>query len=313
MEGKGTMNISRRDFLRLSLGLSIIPSLNNFLIKDSEAEPAIPNSPSVLVMVFDGADYRTIMTYPQLFPNLHSLYLTRLDCGGASCTKPGCVQLLTGLEYTQSKVYDNKLFQPVSLTKTPFYKLALDRPYYCQMLILSKFTHTGDILNRPWRQVGDWAKAGGMDYYRSPMTNPAFTLEQTNSYFIQACTQFTHPGLLICHWAEPDETGHDTGMDSSEYLEKLITLDALIPTAIDLVQPDVLIVTSDHGFDNPGAHGHGCAPNAFLASNLPLKEGCIRRDVGYTLHTLLGLSIHLPADPKGYQPWLHGKSIFVEN
>jgi predicted AlkP superfamily pyrophosphatase or phosphodiesterase len=116
---------------------------------------------------------------------------------------------------------------------------------------------------------------------------------------------------MFCHYCKPDETGHTHGMDSPEYLNDLTLLDAALGEAIDVMKPNYVIVCSDHGFDGPGETDHGNAPDAFIASNLPLEHNCVRRDVGYMVDRILG-PLPVPLDteqvPANEKP-LRGKDM----
>ncbi len=298
MKGQGG-GLTRRDLFKAAAGLGLAA----FIGRAAEARAAGPGeSPSILILGWDGADYRTVTNYAHLYPTLSALHLARLDCAGCTMTKPGWSELINGLDCDASGIFTNEKFRPLLLADILFYKLALAKPQYYGACIWSKRGNTGDQPGYPWHEMRGWALGGGLDYYKcAQFTN--LSLEATWLHLQRAVYMCTHPGLVFCHYSYPDTTGHRSGADSKEYLQKMVKLDGQLGWAMELMQPDVVFVVSDHGFDGPGTFDHRNAPDGFIASNLPLTANCVRRDFGFTLHQLLGLQTE--------QPPLRGKSILA--
>jgi hypothetical protein len=298
-------SLTRRDFFKLAVAagvsLTILPPG-----KRAQADTGTPPS-RVLWLSWDGADWRTVSAMAQAgeLPNLATLNIVRLDCGGCSVTKPGHVEAITGLDYWKTKVYTNTLFREVPAKWSAFWKIKNAYPTYWCGCIFSKGEHTGDAQGRPWRPLKDWALAGGMEYYYNFSVEDLadVTIEQTNARLAEALSLFTAPGLLYCHWAEPDCTGHLEGMDSEPYRACLRQLDDALGTAVAAITPDVVVVYSDHGFNGPGETGHAFAPNGFLAASTPLLANGVRRDVAYTMMNILGLPV------ASFSPRLCGKDL----
>jgi len=301
-------DLTRRDFFKLAVAagvtLAVSPQGGKALAEGTDTPT------SVLWLSWDGADLRTVeaMLASGDLPNLAALHVVRLECGGCSVTKPGHVEAITGLDYWKTKVYTNVNFKEVPVKWSAFWKIKNAYPGNWCGCIFSKPEHTGDRPGRPWNPLRNWALSGGLNYYYNFSADESLsggdaTIEQTNARLAEALAQFSAPGLMYCHWAEPDATGHTDGMDSPAYRDRLRQLDDALGTAAAAVNPDLVVVYSDHGFNGPGEYGHGFAPEGFLAASVPLASGGVRRDVAYTLMKMLGL----PAE--GFTPILCGKDL----
>lgn len=290
--------LSRRDFLKAGLfaGAAIV------LPQATRAS----SMPSILWMGWDGADYRTItnlLAAGQL-PNLGRLHTVRLDCAGCTQTKPGWVEIVNGLEYSQTGVYTNKRYKEVAREKTLFWRLKKSLPSYWCGCVLSKKNHTGDGPGEPWRPVRPWALAGGLDYYCSArQVGHNLSIAETNYCLGEMLSRLRAPGLIFCHYARPDRSGHESGMDSPEYQADILALDEALGWAMSAMQPEVVIVCSDHGFNHSGARAHTDAPDGFISSTLALRDEGVRRDVGYTVARILGLPL------ESWSPPLRGKDL----
>jgi hypothetical protein len=214
------------------------------------------------------------------------------------------VEAITGLDYWKTHVLTNNHFKEVPDSYSCFAKLRAANPEYWLGCIFSKDKHTGDEPGEPWRPLKEWAAQGGLNYYYNASANgKALNIAQTNQRLNAALAKMKRPAVLFCHWADPDITGHKFGMDSQEYCQSIIELDNTLGQAYAVMQPDVVLIYSDHGFDGAGQRGHNNAPHGLFASNLPINACGARRDVAYTLLRILRL------DPDGYHPRLNGKSL----
>jgi phosphopentomutase len=149
-----------------------------------------------------------------------------------------------------------------------------------------------------------WARSGGIEFYRNATdAEHPLSIVETNVLLSRALGSYRAPGLIFCHYARPDSTGHRKGMDSPEYLGALVSLDQSLGWARAATQPDIVIVCSDHGFNGPGTTVHDNAPDGFISSNLALVNNGVRRDVGYTVARMLGLPVET------LDPPLRGKDL----
>ena len=296
MEGN---SLTRRNFIKLAAFVG-----TSLKMPQKLAEAGTKSLPSILCISWDGADIRSIITllrYGEL-SNLANLYVERLECGGCSKTKPGHVEALTGLDYWTTKIYSNDEFREMPKRYSLFWKIKKAYPHYWCACIFSKGVHTGDGPGEPWANFGDWAKNGGIEYYanNSPIL---MSSDETNIHLTYAMHQFEYPGLIYCHYKQPDIAGHVKGMDSYLYKERLRELDNFLGWTLSYLNPDITILYSDHGFDNPGEHTHHHAPHGFVASNMPLIANGQRRDIAFTIMDLLSMPM------KTYETPLDGKSL----
>jgi hypothetical protein len=114
------------------------------------------------------------------------------------------------------------------------------------------------------------------------------------------------PGLLLVHFAGPDDAGHGRGGASDVYKQVVKGIDdrlAVLAAAMDLTRA-TLIVTSDHGTSDTGGHGgweDSVLKLPFVAVGKGVKAGsyaaATQADVAPTLAMLLGTSI--PAHSQG--------------
>jgi len=293
------VELTRRDFLKGAVAAALVGSLPR--------KAAASNPPSILWMSWDGADWRVIkaMLDAGQLPNLARLYCVRLEAAGCSLTKPGHNEVLTGLDDWKTKVFTNAKYKEVPKEWFLFWKVKQTFAGYWCGCILGKF-QMSDGYGQPCRQLGLWARAGGLDhYYNCKDKGNSLTLEETNTRFQVALSEFQHPGLLYCLWAEPDLSGHKACMESALYQSALSQLDASLGIALNSVSPDYIFIYSDHGFDDPGINHHKNAPNGFLASNIPMSPYGIRRDLAYTLHKILQMPV------EQCEPRLSGKDLRI--
>jgi hypothetical protein len=294
-------NLTRRNFIKLAAvagtSLTLIPKL-------AKSNTNVP--PTILCISWDGADIRSLIPLLRAgkLPNLAELTVVRLECGGCSKTKPGHVEALTGLDYWITQVYSNDKFKEVPKEYSLFWRIKETYPNYWCGCIFSKGVNTGDSQGEPWRPFGDWARHGGIEYYANHLV--PMSMEQTNTHLTRAISQFEYPGIIYCHYKQPDTSGHAEGMDSTPYRSKLRELDNALGWALHSLFPDFVIIYSDHGFDAPGKHTHDHAPHGFIAGNMSLAANGQRRDVARTIMGLLSLPV------KTYEVHPDGKSLLIE-
>lgn len=302
--------LTRRNFIKLAAvagtSLTLIPKLakSNTNVPPPTTPPTIP--PTILCISWDGADIRSLISRLNFgkLPNLNKLTVVRLECGGCSKTKPGHVEALTGLDYWTTNVYSNDKFEEVPKEYSLFWRIKETYPSYWCGCIFSKGVNTGDSQGEPWRPFGDWARNGGIEYYANDLV--PMSMKKTNTHLANAISQFQYPGIIYCHYKQPDTAGHAEGMDSILYKKKLRELDNALGWALSSLRPDFVIMYSDHGFDGPGMHTHDHAPHGFIASNMALAADGQRRDVAFTIMELLSLPVET------YEEHPDGKSLLIQ-
>ncbi len=117
------------------------------------------------------------------------------------------------------------------------------------------------------------------------------------------------PFFLFVHFGQVDRSGHQSGENSKEYNDALISHDFWTGKIIDKVRQLGLAdkthfyVTADHGF-NEDEKGHSFAPYVFLATNnRNVNRNGRRQDVAPTILEAFGLDI------RKLQPPLDGISL----
>jgi Type I phosphodiesterase / nucleotide pyrophosphatase len=104
--------------------------------------------------------------------------------------------------------------------------------------------------------------------------------------------------FLFAHFWEPDESGHDYGEGSSQYLQAMVANDQWLGRIMEALEQQGLAtstrvyLTTDHGFDR-GARTHGDAPHTFVVTNdtWPLRQDGDRKDITPTVLERLGVDI----------------------
>ncbi len=116
--------------------------------------------------------------------------------------------------------------------------------------------------------------------------------------------------FLFAEFEEPDEEGHRYHEDSPEYRDALLGLDAWLGrirerlAELKLDRQTLIYLTTDHGF-KPGGKGHRDQPRTFLVTNDPAVSRSIgdRRDTAATILDRFGI------DPSRANPPLNGRSL----
>lgn len=116
------------------------------------------------------------------------------------------------------------------------------------------------------------------------------------------------PFLYMFHFADPDHTGHEYGVKSTQYRDAIINCDQLTGEICNKLAPSnpIIMVTSDHGFGTP-EFGHHDNPNTFIASNFQLKRNACEADVAPTIYQILGIDI------TQFTPTLYGEPLALKS
>lgn len=279
-------------------------------------------APRVLVMSWDGADYRSTLQLISegRLPNIARLNLAPLIASPLTITKPGYAEALTGQPHYVTGIYSNDNYNSkITPEMTIFGKIRRLAPGTFIGVKFSKARHTGDSRKyqkgkgayqyKPWYHLKVWAKGQDNLTYLSPRVTTKYgdNLEETAADFkrILDDAEARPSYFLFCHWGDPDHTGHVYGMGSPEWDGTMEALDAELGKAVAQVRPDIIIVFSDHGFDDFAMFRHPRAPNAIIASNVPLQSHGLRWDLVPTIMDMLGF------DHTKEVPVLMGRSLVM--
>lgn len=214
---------------------------------------------------------------PNGLPNL--LELTRgrvypsITGNGASVTKPGWAQLLTGYNVGMLGILDNNKFRPIPEGWTIFEKIKnqFGADQIAALFLSGKDRHLGGDcsvgMGEPW-----CITKTKLDYYEDALG----TNEAVGQKAMQLLEQYQSKQLLaFFHFPEPDWSGHQFGENSPEYHQALLDVDQWLGRIMDklkslgIYENTAIYVISDHGFGE-NLNNHWSAPYTFWGSNDPI-------------------------------------------
>ncbi len=235
----------------------------------------------VIIVGWDGAAYKEVraMYDGGKLPNLAALgSLSKMYISGITSTKPSWAKIFTGLGAEETGVWSNTAFNPIPRGLTLFERLKTTKGAY-NIFIAGK-QHNLDIKNNEPYTNAVWAfdaySVKNQDMHKVYSTAKSFLTNYSVNYS-------TQPLLAFIHTGEPDYQGHSFGVESPEYANKIMQLDALLGSLqkklIRLgLNNTKIIVASDHGFNHlyvpfprPGKGSqnqhHRLAPYGIVTSN----------------------------------------------
>jgi predicted AlkP superfamily phosphohydrolase/phosphomutase len=289
----------------------------------------------LVIMGWDGAglnDLNQLLAQGKLpnlayFLNSGGGHLVPLEVIAKTLSMASWSQVFTGLTYDQTGVLGNSYFRGIVNTtyNDTLHIFGMDfwiRPIpYEQTIIqpIQKLGHEiGWFVSNPYLSTGTQTSALAniaLNANDSLLQNPIIngnnyinTLGQRAIAFIQS-----HSDFLVFLHVNPDDYGHLYGENSLRYAQEFIRADTLLGQILQEVASDTkVIVMADHGFD-PGARGHANAPDAWMATNLPVHELYYQqqdqrafgtmRDVAPTILAYYGINY------KTRVPQIRGKSL----
>jgi len=101
--------------------------------------------------------------------------------------------------------------------------------------------------------------------------------------------------FIVCHFNQPDRSGHKYGVDSDRYEKMILVCDRQLGKILDelalqeILDETAVYVLSDHGFGNPKPTSHPKAPNTFIISSEDGIGDMFMVDVGGLLLSHFGL------------------------
>ncbi|MHC4819713.1 MAG: alkaline phosphatase family protein [Planctomycetota bacterium] len=307
------------------------------LVGAVRAEEPAPESRNVILFGWDGAQ-REHVTQALIRGDLPTLQgiaksgaWVEIEIEGATDTKAGWAQILTGYKPEVTGVFSNRKYQPIPKGLTIFERLPKG---YATLAVIGKKGHVDADGPRKERLEGKVKRGrraadtkiieeNGVKYIVAP-GKPYFHTRKAMDLFENGLKHDEvvgrramellrehkeRPFFLFVHFAEVDSSGHRFGENSPEYRQALISNDywtgRILTTLkeLGLTQRTLIYVTADHGFDE-NLKGHRAAPHVFLATNdKRVCRGGRRQDVPATIYDALGL------DPKAFDPPLDGTSL----
>ncbi|MHC4644754.1 MAG: alkaline phosphatase family protein [Planctomycetota bacterium] len=313
--------------------------------KESDKEDRPRN---IILIGWDGAqrDHVNESLKRNELPNLKKLSeegtYVEIDIEGATDTKAGWAQILTGYYPTITGVYSNGRYQPIPKGLTVFERLEkhfgpvnivtlavigkkgnVDAGGPKKVKVKEQEDKGGAKRKQPRRAVGKIIEEEGVKYRLIPGKPYYYTKdnmdlfenglkldEKVGTRAIELLEKHKEQRFfLFIHFAEVDQKGHKHGENSQEYGEALASADLWTGRimeklkALGLYDKTLIYVTADHGFDE-GAKKHRNAPHVFLATNdkRVIRHG-LRQDITPTILERFGV------EPGNLEPPLDGLTL----
>ncbi|MFZ5784955.1 MAG: alkaline phosphatase family protein [Acidobacteriota bacterium] len=225
-------------------------------------------------------------------------------------TKPGWVEILTGLDARPLGIESNRSYRPVPEGFSLFERLErhLGEGAVTSLFIAGKGENLGgrcDVYpQEPW-----CITAGRVDFFRNNLGGNdavgAVALAR-----LEASRGAEHLVAFV-HFEDPDHTGHQSGENSAAYTSRLLDDDRWLGLLVDklhevrLLARTLVYVVTDHGFDE-GRKSHLNAPFGFVAGNDPgILRAADRKDITPTVLKRFGA----PLGAVGFVPAVEGRPL----
>lgn len=257
--------------------------------------PAASSAGNVILIGWDAAGLRHVQ--PMLnngeLPNLSAFlqsggHMVPLELIARTCTIPTWTEVFTGLTYDQTGVLGNNpngsnggqlstvttsgVLKPgfnFWIRVIPFNETiipAIQQQGYRIGWFVSKNYLGNKMKQTPLAFIGQNADAFLMKGPDTVGDNYLPQLEDATESFATSNSQF-----FIFEHLDPDYYGHTFGDQSARYEQEIVRCDTALGelmAKIDRTETKI-VVMSDHGFD-PGTKKHLNAPDAFMATDLPV-------------------------------------------
>lgn len=238
-------------------------------------------------------------------PNLKKLaengssVLTKITTG-ATETKPGWAEILTGYGPKITGVYSNKKFTPIPEGYTILERL--ENHFGRENIVTIFIAGKGKNLGQPQENTSK-----NFDVFEVNVGEA----DQVGSRALELLEKYQDKKFFaFFHFNEPDYLGHEYGENSAEYNKGIIIDDEWLGKIIfqlqelNLSERTTIYVTTDHGF-NEGEKDHFYDPETFLVSNDPaiLRNGD-RKDIAPTILEKFGIDLVI------FEPKLEGQSLY---
>lgn len=303
---------------------------------------------NVILIGWDGVQrqrLREMLSRGEL-PNLQRLSkegtLVNIDVtSGATDTKAGWTQILTGYMPEKTGVYSNSRYQPVPEGYSVFERLEafFEPDNIVTAAIIGKKGNVGadppkKVPYQRWArrhqkggrvvlEGGQIVEENGRKFVAIP-GKPWYNAKQAMDLFVNGLGQCDNVGnrtleelekykdrrfFFFVHFGDPDSAGHRYGENSKEYEEAIKACDEWLGKIVaklkelGLYDHTLIYVTADHGFDE-GETSHRYAPYIFLATNdKKVNRDGDRSDIAPTILKRFGINL------KKIQPPLDGVSL----
>jgi len=222
-----------------------------------------------------------------------------ITANGATETKPGWAQLLTGYNAEVTGVLSNENYQPIPKGYTLFEKVEqhLGPEKVKTLFIAAKLAHVGATCageegekhGQPWCLT-----RAQLDQYENGLGSGENVIARALELLeLHGKARF----LAFIHFQDPDHEGHNHGENSAGYTKALVDVDRWTGQLLDMLenlgvlQRTLVYLVTDHGFDE-GKTSHKNAPFGFLASSDSwVTRHADRRDLTPTILERYGISV----------------------
>jgi predicted AlkP superfamily pyrophosphatase or phosphodiesterase len=253
-----------------------------------------------------------IMRDPKEMLNLKNLsnegnFVETVVTSGATDTKAGWTEILTGYDPDYTGVYSNSNFQSIPKGYTIFERLneRFGNESVFTIMVTGKADNVGSEPGYPYHNVKRYIDRHELDIIRKGEKVWPLAKSHLEEYMMNHSDEHLFAFILF---HEPDHNGHYLGEDSLNYTNDIKTDDYYLGLLIDWLKEqeiynDTLIyVTTDHGYDETTApfpvdlkkpgQAHKMAPYTFLSTNDPtiIRNGD-RKDIGPTILTQFGINL----------------------
>jgi predicted AlkP superfamily pyrophosphatase or phosphodiesterase len=269
---------------------------------------------SIILIGWDGAlidDVKELLQQNQL-PNLANLikegkFVDTWITSGATDTKAGWTQILTGYTPEKTGVYSNRQYQPIPEGLTVFERLESffgPSNIYTAMIVGKKGHVDNDPprkipyerwlrqrerakeLGRPGPEKGEIVEENGKKFMVIP-GKPWFNASKHMDLFVNGLGQCDNVGkraleeiekhaqerfFIFIHFEDPDREGHKYGEGSPEYKEAIKACDNWLGQIVDKLKKlgiyeQTLIYVTTDHGFDKGKKTHSYAPHTWLATN----------------------------------------------
>jgi arylsulfatase A-like enzyme len=299
--------MKRRDFVRLAGSVMLLPLINT----ESEAESCIPDPEravrNLVIVGWDGAGLDNVrpMLEANLLPNLKAFIdkgavFIPLNVTERTVTQVSWAAIFTGLGGEYHGVFGNWHHnnpEKIDIDQLDLYtdERGMKNVQFWISQIRNRWTifhriqgigyATCAVTSKPGMLGADTSKAAlatvfaRTDYHASYHPEPYSPLA-IDDYHVRVTDDFlnfaeVHSKFLAFVHYNPDIYGHKFGEPSERYRHEFVRCDeqlGRILGGIDRTVTNVMVIT-DHGF-NPGERIHSHAPDAWMATDLPINPDC---------------------------------------
>lgn len=260
-------------------------------------------------------------------PNLERLMaegaFVNIYISGATETKPGWAEILTGYKADITGVYSNSNYGPIPAGYTIFERLEdyFGPDNFATAAVIAKDENMGAA--PPAERPYDHGQGTGFKSSIS-QAKPFYHLQHGTDLFSSGLKDDKRVGneaidlldkyknesfFIFLHFGSPDYKGHGYGENSREYNDALISCDSWLGKImgklkeLGIYDKTFIYVTADHGFDE-GRNTHMRADRVFLATNDPAVDDDIgsRADITPTILFRFGMPLDKIKPPLSGRP-----------